>query len=64
MKNEFLPMLVAPARRALANAKITSLEQLSQYSEHELLKLHGFGKSSIPVVAEQLKKSGLFLKKR
>jgi hypothetical protein len=30
-------MLVAPARRALSNAKITSLEQLSQYSEHELL---------------------------
>jgi DNA-directed RNA polymerase alpha subunit len=56
-------MLVAPARRALSNAKITSLEQLSQYSEHELLKLHGFGKSSIPVVVEQLKKNGLTLSK-
>ena len=62
MKKEFLPMLVAPARRALANAKITSLEQLSQYSAHEMLKLHGFGKSSIPVVVEQLKKAGLSLK--
>jgi DNA-directed RNA polymerase alpha subunit len=63
MKNEFLPMLVAPARRALANAKITSLEQLSKYSEQELLKLHGFGKSSIPEIIVQLKKAGLTLSK-
>lgn len=62
MNVEFLPMLVAPARRALANAKITSLEQLSEYSEYELLKLHGFGKSSIPIIVEQLKKVGLKLK--
>jgi DNA-directed RNA polymerase alpha subunit len=63
MSSEFLPMLVAPARRALANANITSLEQLSQYSEHELLKLHGFGKSSIPIVVDQLKKTGMKLSK-
>ncbi len=56
-------MLVAPARRALANAKITSLQQLSAYTEHELLKLHGFGKSSLPIIHEQLKKAGLKLSK-
>lgn len=63
MGKEFLPMIVAPARRALANAKITTLEQLSAYTEYELLKLHGFGKSSIPIVVDQLKKAGLKLSK-
>jgi DNA-directed RNA polymerase alpha subunit len=58
----FLSILVAPARRALENAGIHSLEQLSEWSEQEILKLHGLGKSSIPVLKRELEKVGLDFK--
>lgn len=38
-----LPKLVSPARRALQNAGITTLEQLTEVTEKELLQLHGMG---------------------
>ena len=44
----FMSRLSAPARRALEDAGIKTLEDLSQWSEKELLKLHGFGKASFP----------------
>lgn len=47
-KDNFLSKLPAPARRALENAQIITIEQLTQYSEREILSLHGMGKSSIP----------------
>ena len=37
----FLALLGAPARRALENKGITTLEQLSGFSESEILALHG-----------------------
>lgn len=40
-------ILSAPARRALAREKIDSLEKLSDYSEKEIMQLHGFGKSTM-----------------
>lgn len=58
----FIPNLAAPARRALENEKIESLEILAQYSEKELLKLHGIGKSSIPLIVAQLTAQGMTLK--
>ena len=58
----FLAVLAAPARRALENAHITTLKQLSQYSEGELLKLHGFGKSSLPKLKNLLAEKGLRFK--
>lgn len=54
-----LSLLYAPAQRALENKGITHIEQLAQYSEKEILALHGMGKSSIPVLTEALKKKGL-----
>ena len=51
---EFLKVLGAPARRALENAGITSLQQLSAFSEKEILKLHGIGPSSIPPLRKAL----------
>lgn len=39
--------LAAPAQRALAAAGITRLEQLSQISEADLLKLHGIGPNAV-----------------
>ena len=48
-----------PARRALANAGITSLLELSKLTEKEFLHLHGIGKSSVPIVKEKMKEEGL-----
>jgi hypothetical protein len=36
--------LAKPAQRALANAGIKTLEQLSQLTEAEFMQLHGIGK--------------------
>ncbi len=61
-KDSFLALLVAPARRALENEGITSLEKLSTYSEKEILSLHGMGKSSLPKINDVLTKAGLAFK--
>lgn len=55
----FLSLLYAPARRALENANIKSLKQLSKFSEKDILKLHGIGKTAIPILKSELNKSGL-----
>lgn len=55
----FLSLLSAPARRALENFGIKSIQDLSNYSEKELLKLHGFGKSSLPIINKALIAEGL-----
>jgi DNA-directed RNA polymerase alpha subunit len=60
---DFLAVLSAPARRALENSGIDSLEKLSGYSEKETLKLHGMGKSSIPRLRTELGKKGLSFRK-
>ncbi|MDI9342410.1 MAG: hypothetical protein QM534_17690 [Sediminibacterium sp.] len=58
-ENGFLSLVSAPARRALENAGITSLSLLSAYTETELLKLHGIGKTSIPKLRAALMENGL-----
>ncbi|MYL51659.1 hypothetical protein GLV98_19505 [Halobacillus litoralis] len=58
----FLSTLSAPARRALENQGVHSLEELSAYSEKEILKLHGLGKSSIPKLRAALGEKGLTFK--
>ncbi len=55
----FLSLLVAPAQRALLNNGITSLEQLSQFTEKEVLSFHGMGKTSIPKLRVALEAAGL-----
>lgn len=59
----FLSLLAAPARRALENAGINTLEKLAACSAKELLQLHGFGKSSLPVLTKVLAEKKLHLKK-
>ncbi|MBB4635397.1 DNA-binding protein [Longimicrobium terrae] len=49
----------APARRALVNAGITRLEQLSRVSERELLKLHGMGPRAVRLLRDILAGHGL-----
>jgi DNA-directed RNA polymerase alpha subunit len=60
--NRFLSQLSAPARRALENNEITSLQQLSKFSEKEILQFHGMGPSSLPKLKAALKEGGLSFK--
>jgi len=61
-KDGFLSLLHAPARRALENADIKTLKQLSRFSEKDILKLHGIGKTAIPLLKNELNKIGLTFK--
>ncbi|MCZ1265917.1 RNA polymerase alpha subunit C-terminal domain-containing protein [Paenibacillus tundrae] len=61
-KEGFLSLLSAPARRALENQGITTLQLLSQYSEKEILKLHGIGPSAMPKLRQALEEEGLSFK--
>jgi predicted RecB family nuclease len=61
--SDFLALIAAPARRALENAGITDLEQLAEYSETEILKLHGMGPGSIPKLQKALSEHGLKFRK-
>lgn len=58
----FLSLLAAPARRALENNGITTLKQLSEFTEKEILQFHGMGKSSIPKLKQALKEGQLAFK--
>ncbi|KAA2250987.1 DNA-binding protein [Solihabitans fulvus] len=48
----------APARRALASAGYTSLDQVSAVSEAELGKLHGMGPKALRILREALAAQG------
>lgn len=58
-KDNFLSLLGAPARRALENAGIKTLQQLSTFSEKEIITLHGIGKTTMPILKRELEKAGL-----
>jgi predicted RecB family nuclease len=55
----FLLLLSAPARRALENNGIDSLEKLSKLSEKEILQFHGMGPASLPKLRSALNQDGL-----
>jgi DNA-directed RNA polymerase alpha subunit len=59
----FLSLISAPARRALQNEGIHTLQQLSKYSETELMALHGFGKTTLPKLENALHAKGLSFRK-
>ncbi|MDH4421428.1 MULTISPECIES: RNA polymerase alpha subunit C-terminal domain-containing protein [Bacillus] len=61
-KEGFLSLLSAPARRALEHHGIHTVEELSIYSEKEILKLHGMGPASMPKLRKALEESGLSFK--
>lgn len=58
----FLSEIGAPARRALEREGATTLNQLSELTEKEILALHGIGPSSIPKLKEALEEKGLKFK--
>jgi len=61
-KDSFLSVLSAPARRALENKGIKTIQQLAKYSEQEIMALHGMGPSSIPKLRSALDENGLNFK--
>lgn len=61
-KEGFLLLMSAPARQALEEEGITTLKKLAKYSEKDLLKLHGFGPASLPILRKSLKENGLSFK--
>src|SRR5678815_362340 len=61
-KDGFLSLLSAPARRALENKGITTLQQLSKFTEDDILKLHGMGKASLPKLRKLLCEKDLSFK--
>ena len=59
-----LHKLAKPAQRAVENEGITTLEELSKYSEKEFFNLHGIGKNAINIAKETLKDNGLEFSKK
>lgn len=62
MRNEDhtrFPKLSAPARRALAGAGYTHIDQLAQTSESDLGKLHGMGPTAMEALRAALDERGL-----
>ena len=57
--NTNLPKLAAPAQRALHSAGIETLQQLTQWSEAELSKLHGIGPNALLSLRTALTEKGL-----
>ena len=59
----FLSKLSSPARNALIHEGIDTLQELTKYTEKELLKLHGIGPASMPSMRASLEEAGLSFKK-
>jgi uncharacterized protein YdhG (YjbR/CyaY superfamily) len=59
----FMANISAPARRALISKNINSLTNLAQYTEKEILDLHGIGPTAIPKLKAALKDAGLSFRK-
>ena len=57
-KSDF-PKIGAPATRALESVGITTLKQLTDITEEELLMLHGMGQKAARILREELQAKGL-----
>ncbi|NUU60056.1 DNA-binding protein [Paenibacillus agri] len=58
-ESDFPASLAKPAQRALAGAGYTWLEQLSKFTESELLQLHGMGPKALGQLRTALAEKGL-----
>lgn len=56
------PKIGAPAFRALDTLGIEKLEDLTAYSDKDLLALHGFGPRALRIIKERLEEMGMKLK--
>ena len=64
MQNALPIKLAKPAQRALQNAGITTLKQLSGLTEQEVLQLHGIGKNAIVEIKKALADNNLLFAKK
>lgn len=55
--------LAAPARRALVNAKLTKLAQLSKWRAEDVANLHGMGPSALKILTAALTQQKLSFRK-
>jgi hypothetical protein len=62
MSDSDLPKIGAPATRALASIGVTTLVEVAERSEAELLALHGFGPRALGILREALAAQGLGLR--
>nr|WP_138754420.1 DNA-binding protein [Paenibacillus sinopodophylli] len=58
------PKISQPAIRALSHAGLYRLEQLTEVTEADLLKLHGLGPKAIRILNEVLQEKGLSFAKK
>src|SRR5690606_473261 len=59
----FLSSFSAPARRALENEGIFTVQQLSEHTQKSIMSLHGMGPASLPALKKALEEAGLHFKK-
>ena len=59
----FLSQLSNPARNALLYHRIDTIQKLSNFTEKEILNIHGIGKASMPTLKKSLDDHGLSFKK-
>ncbi|OLO37054.1 hypothetical protein BTR23_14050 [Alkalihalophilus pseudofirmus] len=52
--SSFLSKLSSPARNAILHEGIDTLQELSKYTEKEILKIHGIGLASLPTMRTSL----------
>ncbi|MQR96181.1 DNA-directed RNA polymerase subunit alpha C-terminal domain-containing protein [Fictibacillus phosphorivorans] len=63
MRNSNLPAKLAkPAERALTSAGISTIEQLTDWRESDLKKLHGMGPKALGQLLAALQERGLSFK--
>ena len=58
-KNVLPLKLSKPAHRAFSNAGITTLKQLTKFTEKEISELHGVGPKSIVEIKQAFREKGL-----
>lgn len=56
------PKLAKPAQRALASAGISTIEQLTNWTEIDLMKLHGMGPKAMVQLQAALEEKGISFK--
>ncbi len=61
-KDGLLSILSAPAGRALASMGITTVNELAQHTQKEIMALHGMGPASLPKLKTALQRAGLSFK--
>ncbi|MGD6871054.1 RNA polymerase alpha subunit C-terminal domain-containing protein [Sutcliffiella horikoshii] len=58
-KASFLSKLSSPARNALIQKEVDTVQKLSKYTEKEILNFHGIGPASLPIMRASLEEEGL-----